>query len=72
MKTRIAILLLIVVGVVIAYAYRRSSKRHELDEIYAELKALPPGRGQTVDEPDVPWEARFWDWKLGPAKAHDL
>jgi hypothetical protein len=41
-KTRIAVLLLITVGVVIAYAYRRSSKRRDLDEVYAELKALPP------------------------------
>jgi histidinol-phosphate aminotransferase len=29
-------------------------------------------RRQTVDWPGAPCEARFWDWKLGPAKAHYL
>ena len=41
MKTSLAILLLLSVGAAVVYAYHRSSKRHELDEIYAELKALP-------------------------------
>lgn len=41
MKTSVAVLLLIVVGAVIVYAYRRSNNRQELDEIYAELKGLP-------------------------------
>ena len=27
---------------------------------------------QTADWPGAPCEARFWDWKLGPAKAHYL
>ena len=27
---------------------------------------------QTVDWSGLPCEARFWDWKLGPAKAHYL
>jgi len=26
----------------------------------------------SVDWSGVPCEARFWDWKLGPAKAHYL
>jgi hypothetical protein len=29
-------------------------------------------RRQTVDWSDLPCEARFWDWKLGPAKPHYL
>jgi hypothetical protein len=29
-------------------------------------------RRQTVDWSGLPCEARFWDWKLGPAKAHYL
>jgi hypothetical protein len=27
-------------------------------------------RRQTVDWSGLPCDARFWDWKLGPAKAH--
>ena len=29
-------------------------------------------RRQTVDWSGLPCEARFWDWKLRPAKAHYL
>ena len=29
-------------------------------------------RRQTVDWSGQPCEARFWEWKLGPAKAHYL
>ena len=29
-------------------------------------------RRQTVDWSGLPCEVRFWDWKLGPAKAHYL
>lgn len=42
MKLGITILVLAVVGIAVVYAYRRSNKRQALDEIYAELKALPP------------------------------
>jgi hypothetical protein len=28
--------------------------------------------GQTVDWSGLPCEGRFWDWKLGAAKAHYL
>ena len=41
MKIAITIIALVVVGVVL-YAYFRSKKQPTLDEIYAELKALPP------------------------------
>ena len=38
--------------------------------------AYPPkavtARSQMVDWSGLPCEARFWDWKLGPAKAHYL
>jgi hypothetical protein len=42
MKTSIIVLLLIVVAASAIYAYRRSSRLRELDEIYTELKTLPP------------------------------
>ena len=41
MKIGITILVLVVFGAAIVYAYCRSSKRQTLDEIYTELKALP-------------------------------
>jgi len=42
MKVFIAILILVAVGVAITSVFRRASNRKTLDEIYAELKALPP------------------------------
>jgi hypothetical protein len=29
-------------------------------------------RFPSVDRSGLPCEARFWDWELGPAKAHYL
>ena len=42
MKLGIILLLFVVVCAAVVYAYRRSSKQRALDEIYVELKALPP------------------------------
>jgi hypothetical protein len=45
------------------------------DEGEATRKAVnfsTTSRHQTVDRAGLPCEARFWDWKLGPAKAHYL
>ena len=47
----------------------------EMDEEKAIRKAVDfstTARRQTVDWSGLPCEARFWDWKLGPAKAHYL
>src|SRR5438132_9165768 len=42
MKLGIIVLLLVAVGAVVVYAYRRSGKQRTLDEVYAELRAMPP------------------------------
>jgi hypothetical protein len=47
----------------------------EKDEEAAIRKAVDfstTARRQTVDWSSLPCEARFWDWKLGSAKAHYL
>jgi len=47
----------------------------EKDEEEAIRKAVDfstTARRQTVDWSGLPCEARFWAWKLGPAKAHYL
>ena len=47
----------------------------EKDEEEAIRKAVDfstTARRQTVDWSGLPCEARLWDWKLGPAKAHYL
>jgi hypothetical protein len=35
-----------------------------------EPRAFCPGLNEPIS--GLPCEARFWDWKLGPAKAHYL
>jgi hypothetical protein len=47
----------------------------EMDEEEATRKAVDfstTARRQTVAWSGLHCEARFWDWKLGPAKAHYL
>ena len=44
-----------------------ASKKDEEEAIFSTT-----ARRQTVDWSGLPCEARFWDWKLGPAKAHYL
>jgi hypothetical protein len=45
-----------------------SQIRLDADGGYSQIHA----RRQTVDWSGLPCETRFWDWKLGPAKAHYL
>ena len=46
----------------------------EKDEeaVHKEVDFSTTARRQTVDWSSLPCEARFWDWKLGPSKAHYL
>ena len=47
----------------------------EMDEDEAIRKAVDfstTARPQSEVWSGLPCEARFWDWKLGPAKAHHL
>jgi hypothetical protein len=46
--------------------------RVDLVEIRKAVDFSTAARRQTVDRSGLPCEARFWDWKLGPAQAHYL
>jgi hypothetical protein len=55
--------------------YTLGASEKDEDEEEAIRKAVDfstTARRQTVDWSGLPCEARFWDWKLGPAKPHYL
>ena len=49
-----------------------ASEKDEDEAIGKSLDFSTTARRQTVDWSGQPCEVRFWDWKLGPAKAHYL
>jgi hypothetical protein len=49
-----------------------ASEKDEEEAIRKAVDFSTTARRQTVDWSAPPCEARFWDWKLGPAKAHYL
>jgi hypothetical protein len=51
---------------------RGASEKAEEEAIGKAVDFSTTARRQTVDWSGLPCEARLWDWKLGPAKAHYL
>jgi hypothetical protein len=49
-----------------------ASEKDEEEVIRKTVDFSTTARRQTVDWSGLPCEARFWYWKLGPAKAHYL
>jgi hypothetical protein len=49
-----------------------ASEKDEEKAIRKPVDFSTTARRQIVDWSGLPSEARFWDWKLGPAKAHYL
>ena len=49
-----------------------ASEKDEEEAIRKAVDFSTTARRQTVDWSGLPCEARFWDWKLGPAKPHYL
>jgi hypothetical protein len=49
-----------------------ASEKDEQEAIRKAVDFSTTARRQTVDWSGLPCEPRFWDWKLGPAKAHYL
>jgi hypothetical protein len=49
-----------------------ASEKDEEEAIRKAVDFSTTARRQAVDCSGVPCERRFWDWKLGPAKAHYL
>jgi len=49
-----------------------ASEKDEEEAIRKAVDFSTTARRQTVDWFGLPCEAQFWDWKLGPAKAHYL
>jgi hypothetical protein len=49
-----------------------ASEKDEEEAIRKAVDFSASARRQTVDWSGPPCEARFWDWKLGPGKAHYL
>ena len=49
-----------------------ASEKDEEEAIRKAVDFPTTARRQTVDWSGLPCEARFWDWKLGTAKAHYL
>ena len=49
-----------------------ASEKDEEEAIRKAVDFATTARHQTVDWSGLPCEGRFWDWKLGPAKAHYL
>jgi hypothetical protein len=49
-----------------------ASAKDEEEAIRKAVDSSTTARRQTVDWSSLPREARFWDWKLGSAKAHYL
>ena len=49
-----------------------ASEKDEEEAIRKAVDFSTTARRQTVDWSGLPCEAHFWDWKLGPAKAHYL
>jgi hypothetical protein len=56
----------------IHYTMGASEKDEEEEAIRKAVDFSTTARRQTVDWSGLPCEARFWDWKSGPAKAHYL
>jgi hypothetical protein len=49
-----------------------TSEKDDEEAIRKAVDFSTTARRQTVDWSCQPCEARFWEWKLGPAKAHYL
>jgi hypothetical protein len=49
-----------------------ASEKDEEEAISKAMDFSTTASRQTVDWSGLHCEARFWDWKLGPAKAHYL
>ena len=49
-----------------------ASEKDEEEAIRKAVDFSTTARRQTVDWSGLPCEARFWEWKLGSAKAHYL
>jgi hypothetical protein len=49
-----------------------ASEKDEEEAIRKAVDFATTASRQTVDWSGLPYETRFWDWKLGPAKAHHL
>jgi hypothetical protein len=49
-----------------------ASEKDEEEAIRKAVDFSTTARRQTVDWSGLPCEARFWDWKLRPAKPHYL
>jgi hypothetical protein len=49
-----------------------ASEKDEEEAIRKAVDFSTTARHQRVDWSGLPCEARFWDWKLGPAKPHYL
>ena len=56
----------------IHYTMGASEKDEEEETIRKAVDFSTTARRQTVDWSGLPCEARFWDWKSGPAKAYYL
>ena len=52
--------------------YTVGASEKDEEAIRKALDFSTTARRQIVDWSGLPSEARFWDWKLGPAKAHYL
>ena len=49
-----------------------ASEKDDKEAISKAVDFSTTARRKTVDWSGLPSEARFWEWKLGPAKAHYL
>ena len=49
-----------------------ASEKDDEEAIRKAVEFCTTAMRQTVDWTGLPCEARFWAWKLGPAKAHYL
>ena len=47
-----------------------ASEKDDEEAIRKAVDFSTTARRQTVDWSGLPGEARFWEWELGPAKAH--
>ena len=59
-------------GEVVQEAEAAHAEQDEEETIRKAVDFSTTTRRQTVDWSGLPCEARFWDWKLGPAKARYL
>jgi hypothetical protein len=49
-----------------------ASEKDENEAIRKAVDFSTTAKRQTVDWSGLPGETRFWEWKLGPSKAHYL